>query len=131
MRPHEEFLEDDWTPEERERLASLPAERIPPSELKTRTVAALRRGGLVDGSASGMLEMTDRATRRSRATLAMAAALVAAASLIFIAGALVGYVAARRAARTTDESRTASREAVANAREAGSTLQPRSHVVWY
>jgi hypothetical protein len=117
MRSHDEFTEDEWTPEERAQLVSLPTERIPPSELKGKTMDAVRRNGFVG--------------RQRIVTPRRVLALVAAASLIFIAGALVGYAAARRTARPADDGRVANREAVANAENSKTNSQQTRHVVWY
>ena len=43
MATHDEFTEDDWTPEESALLAALPNERVPSNELKARTIEAVRR----------------------------------------------------------------------------------------
>jgi hypothetical protein len=116
MTPHDEFTEDDWTPDERALFAALPQERIPPGELKARTTDALRRRGLLD----------HQPVARSTHVLA----LVAAASAIFIAGALVGYAAAQRSVRPIDNTRAATRHDVAEAPADGSN-PPTRHVVWY
>jgi len=116
MTAHDDFTEDDWTPEERALFASLPPERIPPSQLKARTIDALRRRELLD--------------RQPVARPIHVLALVAAASVIFIAGALVGYAAAQRSVRPIDNTRTATRHDVAEAPANGSN-PPTRHVVWY
>jgi hypothetical protein len=116
MTTHDEFTEDDWTPEERALLASLPQGRIPPSELKARTIDALRRRALLD--------------RRPAARPAHVLALIAAACAIFIAGTLVGYAAAQRSVKPIVGTRTATPRDVAEA-AATSNNPPTRHVVWY
>ena len=116
MGTHDEFTEDDWTPEERALLASLPRERIPPSQLKARTIDTIRRGGA--------FERPHLASRRT-------VALIAAACLIFIAGTLVGYAAARRATRPSNEARTGTRQAVAKTESETTINQPMRNVIWY
>lgn len=133
MATHNEFTEDDWTPEERALFASLPSERIPPSELKTRTIDAVLRHAAP--------------ARRPIASRRRAFLLAAASSLIFIAGAFVGYAAARRSLHPVNESRMATtRQEVARAGSESSSAnptgtglntstttnsQPTRHVVWY
>ena len=117
MAGHDDFTEDDWTPEESARLASLPKERIAPSELKARTMEALHRRRLL-GS-------------RSAAGPARMLALIAAASLIFITGALVGFAAARRTTEPAGESRARTAQDVARAGGAASNTPPTRYVVWY
>jgi len=113
---HDEFNEHEWTVEERAMFASLPEERIPPAALKTRTREAIRRSGLI-------ATQTVWAPRR-------ALALIAAASLIFVAGALIGYAMAQRSAKRLDDARVANRQEVARA-VSDTNSQPKRHVVWY
>jgi hypothetical protein len=117
MAGHDDSTEDDWMPEESARLASLPKTRIAPNELKVRTTEALHRQGLL-GSRS--------ATRPARIL-----ALIAAASLIFISGALVGFAAARRTTEPSGETRAVTAQDVARAGGAASNNSPTRHVVWY
>jgi hypothetical protein len=112
-----EFTGDDWTPDEQALLASLPHERIPPSELKARTTDALRRRGLLH---------RQPAARRTRALT-----FIAAAAAIFVAGTLVGYVAANRSVKASDGTRTATRQDVAEVTSPTSNNPPTRHVVWY
>jgi len=116
MVARDDFVEDGWTPEEQARLASLPSERVAPAELKARTMDALHARGLL-GSRSAM---------RPGGLLA----LLAAASLIFVTGALVGYAAARRSTTPANETRTTTSQDVARA-GATTTNPPARHVIWY
>jgi hypothetical protein len=117
MSTHQDFSDgDDWAPDETALLASLPAERIPPNELKARTTDSMR--------ARGLLRPPARSSRRP-------IALLAAACVIFIAGAAVGYVAATRANKQADDPRVASRQAVAQADTTAFKTQPVRHIVWY
>jgi hypothetical protein len=117
MSTHDEFLEgEDWSVEERAQLAALSRERIPHYEVKSKTVVALHSHGFL----AVPVKTSPRRT----------IALVAAASVIFIAGALVGYFAARRAPAPDTQPRVANREQVARAESANNT-QPVRHVVWY
>jgi hypothetical protein len=116
MNDNEEFLEEShWSRDETILMSTLARERIPSHELKGRTIAALHQNGFL-ASPSGSPRRT--------------IALLAAASVIFIAGALVGYFAARRAPAAEVPSRMANREQVAQAESATNT-QPVRHVVWY
>ena len=116
MDTHDQFIEDDWTPEERALLASLPRERIPSSQLKTRTTDLIRRGGSFE---------------RPRVAFRRSVALIAAACLIFIAGTLVGYAVARRATLPSDEARNGTRQAVAKTESETPTNPPTRNVIWY
>lgn len=117
MTAHDDCNEDEWTPDENALLASLPRERVPSPELKVRTLDAVRHNvGATIGRGS------------SRKTFILAAA----ACLIFIAGALVGFAAARRVARPSNEPPVAaSNRSVARSDAPILILQPEGHVVWY
>ena len=81
---------DEWTPEERAQLGDVGRHRSPRSELKARTVRALRQRALLDA-----LEL-----RRPRRQLAFG---LAAAIVVFAAGMLAGYsVGLRRQAESRD-----------------------------
>jgi hypothetical protein len=117
MSTHDEFLErEDWSAEERAQLAALRRERIPTHELKSKTIVGLHGHGFLAAPARPSPRRT--------------IALLAAASVIFIAGALVGYLAARRAPAPDVQPRVANREQVAKA-ESANNNQPVRHVVWY
>ena len=117
MSKQDQFFEgDEWSADESAQLRSLARERIPSHELKGKTVAALHSHGFLAAQASG-------SPRRM-------IALLAAASVIFIAGALVGYFAARRSPAPEVQPRMANREQVAQA-ESVNNNQPVRHVVWY
>lgn len=110
----------DWTPEERSLLAALARERIPPYDLKTRTVQAVRQ-----------LSVGTRPPRRSPQRVL---AFTAAAGVIFVAGTLVGYLVASRAthaASAPNESLVAKHEAVANTRDETPNINQMRYVVWY
>ena len=118
MATHDDFNEDEWTPEESALLASLPRERVPSAALKARTTDAVRR-------LAGATPIGHRSSRR-------ALMLAAAACLIFIAGAVVGFAAAKRAARpSTEPPVAATGHAVARSNAPVLILQPTRHVVWY
>ncbi len=117
MNKQDEFFDgDEWSAEENAQIRSLPQERVPPHALKGKTIAALHHHGFLAAPVSASPRRT--------------IALLAAASVIFIAGALVGYLAARRAPVPDVEPRMANREQVAKA-ESVSNTQPVRHVVWY
>jgi hypothetical protein len=116
MNTDDESVSEQWTPEDSARLASLPRERIPPHELKRRTMEAARSAGYLRST-----------PRRAGLTLA----LIAAASLIFVAGALLGYALARRAtpeSRTTASTRT---DGLASTQGFNIQVDSGRHVVWY
>jgi hypothetical protein len=116
MQPHDEF-ENEWTAEERAQLDTLSADRIPPAALKARTIASLERDGW----------LRPRRSLPLRATLG----LLAAAAVVFAAGAVVGYsLADRRSAPRTTEDRVLPRE-VARADSAATTTTVARHVVWF
>ena len=109
-------MNDDWTADDAVRLASLPPKRIPPHDLKRRTIEAAR--------AAGYLHSRRRST-------APTLGLIAAASLIFVAGALLGYALARRGApqpKTTASTRT---DGFASTQGFKINIDPGRHVVWY
>ena len=89
MTIHDDYPDDEFTPEENALLASLPRERAPSVELKARTLDAVRHH-------TGMAAI-ERGFSRNTFVLA------AAACLIFIAGAVIGFAAARRMARSPSE----------------------------
>jgi hypothetical protein len=113
------FDENDWTAEERARFATLSAHRIPPAELKQRTVRALRERGYL--------------ARRGPSTGLVVGGLVAAAA-VFAAGALVGYSAAERrspaiAAPAALVSFSTNRAVTLDS--SAKTVPITRHVVWY
>lgn len=117
MSTHDESMNDDWTAEERARLASLPRERIPPHDLKRRTIEAARAAG----------HLRERPTYVRRHTLA----LVVTASAIFVAGTFLGYALARREAPQTKTTASTRHDGLASTQ--GFTINTDSgrHVVWY
>ena len=112
---HESSDESEWTPEERARLDALPRELAPRPEVKTRTILALRRNGHL------------RPAREI--SVRTVAGLLLAASLVFSAGAFVGYMAAQRRAAKPDTAATAPQHDVAHV-DSDTTSTVR-HVVWY
>jgi hypothetical protein len=117
MKEHNEFFEStEWSAEEHAQIGSLARERIPSHALKGRTIATLHHHGFLAAPANA-------SPRRM-------IALLAAASVIFIAGALVGYLAARRATAPDVEPRMANRDQVAQT-ESVNNNQPVRHVIWY
>lgn len=114
---HESFDQNEWTAEERAQLDALTRGLAPRPELKTRTILALRSGGHLHP--------------RREISLRAIAGLLLAASLLFSAGALVGYTAAQRRATIRPTAPTATQREVA--RVDSDTAQPSSvrHVVWY
>lgn len=114
---HESFDQNEWTAEERAQLDALPRELAPPRELKTRTIRALRGGGHL---------------RPARdISLRVVAGLLLAASLVFAAGALVGYTAAQRRTTIRENAATPGQREVARV-DSDTTAAPAvRHVVWY
>lgn len=115
---HDPFNDNDWTPAERAMFDALRAERTPSPELKQRTIAALERRGLL------------RRTRSVSPTTIVAVLL--AASVVFIAGAIAGYTTAEHRARIQAEEHQPSVRDVAriDSVPATSTTSAR-HVVWF
>ena len=74
---------DDWTPEERARLAEVGRHRSPRSELRARTIGTLREHGLLGAGAQP----------RPRRQLFFA---LAAAMLVFAVGVVAGYTVGLR-----------------------------------
>jgi hypothetical protein len=112
------FDENEWNAEERARFAALSAHRIPPVELKQRTVRVLRERGQLG--------------RRTPSTGLVVGGLVAAAA-VFAAGAMVGYSAAERpsvSVPTTSVS-FATNRAAERPDSIRQTAQTTRHVVWY
>jgi hypothetical protein len=108
----DEHNSSEWTLPERSRLDALPRARVPSDLLKTRTLAALRERKL--------------ARRRPRSVIAKGVWLAVAASLVFVAGGLVGY----RVALTRVE--TQARLAVVSTESPAPRLtNTTEHVVWF
>ena len=113
------FDENEWTAEERQRFARLAAHRIPPTELKQRTLRALRERG--------------HFARHRPSTGLVVGGLVAAAA-VFAAGAAVGYAAAGRqsaAVRAVPVSLAANRGSAAAPLDSTANTPATRHVVWY
>jgi hypothetical protein len=116
MTTYDDFT-DDWTPEEQALLASLPNERIPPAGLKIRTASAVR-----DHVAASVLSAGSR--RR-------AIGLVAAATVIFATGTLVGYLTARRSMPANGQRPVAVHNTLAKARQDTLKTNQMRYVIWY
>jgi hypothetical protein len=113
--PHE-LTGDEWTAAERAQLDALATERAPSPDLKGRTIAAARAAGYL--------------RPKSPVTATRTIKLLAAASLIFAAGTVVGYALARRAVSRASRA-SANREAVAAVSSFVIDTDPGRHVVWY
>jgi hypothetical protein len=111
------FDESDWTADERARLTALSSERIPPSALKQRTVRALHDRALLG--------------RPARISTLRIVGLLLAASIVFVAGAFVGYAVANRRPTGATEPLVASTRAVAQLDSVDSATRKARHVVWY
>lgn len=107
---------DDWTPEESALFRGLVSERIPPSELKARTIESVRERGLIG----------ERLPASRRRLMVM----LAAACVTFAAGAAVGYAAASRVAKPAENPRVA-KQAFAQADTTLANAQPLRHIIWY
>ena len=116
---------NEWTPEERERLAEVGRQRSPRSELKARTMRTLRESGLL-----GAVQL-----RRPRRQFAFA---LAASIVIFAIGVIAGYGLGLR--RQVDErSPITNANADGLAREVARVDSPATqssatsgrHVVWF
>ena len=114
---HESFDELEWTPEERARLDALPRELAPRPELKAKTMLALRNDGLLGA-----------ARRFSPRAIA---AMLLAASLLFSAGALVGYAAGERRAEARVEVTPVAQRDLASIDSVKTSPASVRHVVWY
>jgi len=114
---HGSFDEHEWTDSERARLAALGSERVPPASLKQRTVRALRDRALIG--------------RPARFSTPLIVGLLLAASVVFAAGALVGYTIANRRPSAAAEPTVASARSVAQLDSVDSTTRKARHVVWY
>jgi hypothetical protein len=118
QRDHGSFDDDGWTPEERARIVALSSGQLPPAELKERTVSALRSRGLLVG--------------QTRFSTPLILGLLLAASIVFAAGALVGFAAAnRRPEANVPDHAVASTRSVAQLDSADSAARQTRHVVWY
>lgn len=110
-----QFDENEWTPDELAQLRALDSERAPGIALKARTTRALRNEHLVG--------------RRWQASPRMLLAL-AAASVVFAAGAVVGYAAGSQRAASRETSTTPT-TAVARADSAVVAQRPVRQVIWF
>lgn len=112
------FDENEWTSDELAELEGLGAERVPPVSLKAHTIEALRGRGLVR-------------SRRS-ITPRMIVALAAAATIVFVTGAFVGYeTAVRRAVPHIAEPVATTSEVVARADTVATPSRATRQVVWF
>ena len=111
------FDENEWTTDERARFVALSSERFPPPRLEQRTVAELRERGMLG--------------RRPRFSPPVIVGLLLAASMVFTAGALVGYAAASRKPSDGPERAVSSTRSVAQIDSVDSATRRARHVVWY
>lgn len=118
MTTHDDSMNDEWSPEERSRLAALPTSRLPLHEMKQRTIDAARAAGYVNS--------------QSRSERARIIALLAAAVVIFTAGITVGYAVAKHAVpQSMPTSRSTNHTAVGSTQGLTITTVPNGGVVWY
>ena len=115
MNTHDESM-SEWTEDDAARLAALPRERIQPHDLKRRTLAAARSAGYLR-------------SRPKRVGLTIA--LAAAASAIFVAGTLLGYALARRAAPQPKTTASTHSDGLASTQGFRINTDTGRHVVWY
>jgi hypothetical protein len=114
---HGSFDENDWTAEEKSRLATLRGERVPPPALKQRTIRALRNRALLG--------------RSPTISPPLVVAMLLAASVVFAAGALIGYRLANRQPAAVHDQEIASTRSVAQLDSVDSAARRTRHVVWY
>jgi hypothetical protein len=110
-----QFDDNEWTPEEIAQFRALHSERAPTATLKARTVSALRHEHLI-GS-------------RPR-PIARTVGALAAASVVFAGGAVVGYAAGSRRA-TSQESPVPPTSAVARVDSTGVVQRQTRQVIWF
>ena len=109
------FDDNEWTPDELAQMRALDSERAPSMGLKTRTVSSLRARHLIGGHWSPGL----------RSVFALAAA-----SVVFVAGTVVGYAAGSR--RATLPAVLVPPTAVARVDSSASAQrQPTRQVIWF
>jgi hypothetical protein len=116
MNDHKDSLNEEWSAEDQARLAAMQTGRTPSPDLKRRTMTAARAAGFL------------RPKPRVRG---VTLALVAAASLVFAAGALLGYELGRRATTPANAGSAANHEAVAAARAINIESDPKRQIIWY
>ena len=109
------FDENEWTPDELAQLRALDTERMPGASLKARTTRALRSEHLVGW--------------RWHASPRMLLVL-AAASVVFVAGAIAGYAAGSRRAVARGAS-SPPPTAIARADSAVVAPRPTRQVIWF
>jgi hypothetical protein len=111
----EQFDDNEWTPEEIAQFRALHVERAPTATLKARTVGALRREHLIGA----------RWSPGARTVIALAAA-----SVVFAAGTVVGYAAGSRGA-TSQEPPAPAASAVARVDSTGIAQHQTRQVIWF
>jgi hypothetical protein len=111
----QQFDDNEWTPEEIAQFRALHVERAPSATLKARTVGALRRDHLIGA----------RWSPGARSVLALAAA-----SVVFAAGTMVGYAAGSRRA-TSQEAPAPPTSAVARVDSTGVAPRQTRQVIWF
>ena len=107
----------EWTGEELARLKALAAERTPPTALKRRTVASLRRRALLEP--------------KSAIGPRTALWLAAAASAVFAAGAMAGYAVATRRASVPAVQSVAATRALVRAETSDAAQKPARQIIWF
>jgi len=111
-------FDHEWSDEERARLRAFGNERTASPELKDRTIAALQSRRLLEGKS------------RVRFPMPVVIGMLLAATIVFVAGALVGYAAANRRTVEPSQPSVAVTRAVARVDSVDSVVTGR-HVVWY
>jgi hypothetical protein len=116
---NDEMFEDELTSDELAAFRDLSTERMPPAELKDKTVSAL--------IGTGRLRPTRRFTPRVMLMLATAA------SVVFVAGAGLGYEAAMRQVKrkSVEAVAPATSRAVARADASDTADHSKRQVVWF
>jgi hypothetical protein len=117
MTMDDDSMNDDWSAEVQGQLRSLPAERAPSREMKERTLEAARAAGYL--------------RTRSKAPVSRTLALLAAASLIFVAGTLLGYTIATRGAPRPSTTGSSDHDGASVAQGLTINTEPKRHIIWY
>jgi hypothetical protein len=113
---YDQQFDNEWTPEELAQLRALDSERTPTAALKGRTVSSLRARNLIGA----------RRSAGFRSAFALAAA-----SVVFAAGTVVGYAAgARRATSPAAVAPPAAALAKVDSSSAAQRQQTRQ-VIWF
>jgi hypothetical protein len=112
-----QFDDNEWTPEELAQLRALEPERAPNLALKARTVSSLQARNLIGARWSPGL----------RSVL-----VLAAASVVFVAGTIVGYAAGARRATLPATAAPAAAAALAKADSSGAAQRQQTRqIIWF